>query len=61
MMAAYRILIGKSEGKKPLGRPKHKLEGSIKISSVRRCALNWSDQEQGLAADALITIVNYMI
>jgi hypothetical protein len=28
---AYMILIGKPEGKRPLGRPKCRLEGSIKI------------------------------
>jgi hypothetical protein len=28
---AYRILVGKPEGKRPLGRPRHRLEDNIKI------------------------------
>jgi hypothetical protein len=28
---AYRILMGRPEGKRPLGRPRHKLENNIKI------------------------------
>ena len=27
----YRILVGKPEGKKPLGRPRHKWEDNIKM------------------------------
>jgi hypothetical protein len=27
----YRVLVGKPEGKKPLGRARRKLEGNIKI------------------------------
>jgi hypothetical protein len=27
----YRVLVGKPEGKRPLGRPCHKLEDNIKI------------------------------
>jgi hypothetical protein len=28
---AYRILVGKSEGRRPLGRPRHRWVDSIKI------------------------------
>jgi hypothetical protein len=28
---AYKILVGKLEGKKPLGRPQHRLETNIEI------------------------------
>jgi len=28
---AYRVLVEKPEGKKPLGRPRHRWEDSIKI------------------------------
>jgi hypothetical protein len=28
---AYRILVGKPEGKKPLGRPRRRWEGNIKM------------------------------
>jgi hypothetical protein len=27
----YRVLVGKPEGKRPLGRPRHRWEGNIKI------------------------------
>jgi len=27
----YRILVGKSEGKRPLGRPRHRWEDNIKL------------------------------
>jgi hypothetical protein len=27
----YRILVGKREGKRPLGRPRHRWEGNIKM------------------------------
>jgi hypothetical protein len=27
----YRVLVGKSDGKKPLGRPRHRWEDNIKI------------------------------
>jgi hypothetical protein len=28
---AYRVLVGRSEGKNPLGRPRHRRENNIKI------------------------------
>jgi hypothetical protein len=28
---AYRVLVGKPEGRRPLGRPRHIWEGSIKM------------------------------
>jgi hypothetical protein len=28
---AYRVLVGKPEGKRPLGRPRHRREDNIKI------------------------------
>jgi hypothetical protein len=29
---AYRVLVGKPEGKRPLGRPRHRWEDNIKIN-----------------------------
>jgi hypothetical protein len=29
--SVYRVLVGKLEGKRPLGRPRHRLEGDIKM------------------------------
>jgi hypothetical protein len=31
MRNAYRILVGKHEGKRPLGRPRHRWEDNIKL------------------------------
>jgi hypothetical protein len=31
MRSAYRVFVGKTEGKKPLGRPSHKWEDNIKM------------------------------
>ena len=28
---SYRVLLGKPEGKRPLGRPRHRWEGNIKM------------------------------
>jgi hypothetical protein len=28
---AYRVLVGRPEGKRPLGRPRHRLEDNIKM------------------------------
>jgi hypothetical protein len=28
---AYRVLVGRPEGKRPLGRPRHRQEGNIKM------------------------------
>jgi len=32
---AYRVLVGKPEGKRPLGRPKHRWEDNIKMGLPR--------------------------
>jgi hypothetical protein len=34
MINAYRILVGRSEGKRPLGRPKNRWEDNIKVDFV---------------------------
>ena len=33
-IGVYRILVGEPEGKKPLGRPKRKLEDNIKMDEL---------------------------
>ena len=33
--SAYRVLVGKHDGKRPLGRPRHRWEGNIKNGSSR--------------------------
>ena len=39
----YRVLVGKPEGKRPLGRPSHRWEDNIKMDfqEVRCVAMDW--------------------
>jgi hypothetical protein len=39
-MNAYRILVGKPEGKKPLGRPRHRWVDNIKMD-LREEVMGW--------------------
>jgi hypothetical protein len=45
---AYRILVGKLEGKRPLGRPIHRWENNIKIDiiEINLGAMDWIDLAQ---------------
>jgi hypothetical protein len=46
---AYRLLVGKSEGKRPLGRPRRRLVDNIKMDLVE---VGWGDVDWiGLAQD----------
>jgi hypothetical protein len=42
---AYRILVGKPEGKRPLGRPRHRCVDHIKINlrEIGRGGMEWID------------------
>jgi len=44
----YRALVGKPEGKRPLGRPKHRWEDNIKMDlhEVVWRYMDWIDQAQ---------------
>ena len=39
----YRVLVGNPEGKRPLGRPRHKLEDNIKmdLQEVGCAGMDW--------------------
>jgi hypothetical protein len=37
--SVYRVLVGRSEGKRPLGRPKHRREDNIKLD-LRETGIN---------------------
>jgi hypothetical protein len=39
----YRVLVGRSEGKRPLGRPRHKWENNVKMDlrEIGINGLNW--------------------
>ena len=43
--AAYRVLVGKPEGKKPVGRPRHRWENNIKmdLQEVGCEGMDWID------------------
>jgi hypothetical protein len=45
---AYRILVGKPEGKRPLGRTRHRWEGNIKMDfrEIIWDGVNWIDMVQ---------------
>jgi hypothetical protein len=45
---AYRILVGRPEGRRPLGRPRRRWEDNIKmdIQEVRWVDLDWIDMAQ---------------
>jgi hypothetical protein len=48
MRNAHRILVGKQEGKRPLGRPRHRWVDSIKIDlrETEWDGMDWVDQAQ---------------
>jgi hypothetical protein len=37
----YRVFVGKPEGKRPLGRPRHGLEDNIKMDLRERERMKW--------------------
>ena len=47
-MDAYRVLVGKLEGQRPLGRPGHRWEDNIKIDleELRCGGMEWIDLAQ---------------
>ena len=46
---AYRVLVGKPEGKRPLGRPRHRWVDNIKmdLQEVGCGGMDWLDLAQG--------------
>jgi hypothetical protein len=42
---AQRILVGKAEGKRPLGSPRHRWENNIKMDlrKIGWCCMDWND------------------
>jgi len=42
----YRVLVGKPEGERPLGRPKRRWENNIKRSEMGWGGLDWIDPAQ---------------
>jgi hypothetical protein len=57
---AYRTLVGKPEGRKPLGRPRHRWVDNIKMDLSRRgwSGMDWIDLAQdGDQCRALVNMV----
>jgi hypothetical protein len=47
--SAYRILVGNPEGKRPLGRPRYKCEGNIRMDlrEIGWGGMDWIDLAHG--------------
>jgi hypothetical protein len=45
---AYRLLVGKPEGKRPLGRPRHRWEDNVRINlrEIGWAGMDWIDLAQ---------------
>jgi hypothetical protein len=52
---AYKILVGKPEGKKPLGRPRHRQEDNIRmdLTEIGWKGVEWICLAQGLVVGSL--------
>ena len=50
MRGVYRVLVGKPEGKRPLGRPRHRWEDNIKMDrqEVGCGGMGWIDLTQDM-------------
>jgi hypothetical protein len=61
----YRVLVGKPEGKRPLGRPRHRWEDSIKmdLQDVGCGSMDWVELAQvGTDGGALVnTVMNLRV
>jgi hypothetical protein len=58
---AYRVLVGRPDGKSPLGRPKHRWDDNIKISiqEVGWGGVDWIDMAQD--RDSWQAVVNVVM
>jgi hypothetical protein len=57
---AYRILVGKPEGNRPLGRPRHRWEDNIKMvfRDGEWGGIDWIDLQVSQDMDQWMTVVN---
>jgi len=60
----YRVLVGKPEGKIPLGRPRPRWEDNMKmdLQEVGCGSMDWVEQAQGRdRGRALVNVVNFRV
>ena len=61
----YKVLVGKTEGKRPLGRPRHRWEGNIKmdLEEVGRCCGDWMklSQDRDRWRALVSTVMNFWV
>ena len=61
----HKVLVGKPEGKRPLGRPRRRREDNIKmdLQEVGRGCWNWMElaQDRGQVVDTLSMVMNFRV
>jgi hypothetical protein len=61
---AYRALVGKPEGRRPLGRPRHRREDNIKMDLREGCGgADWVDlaQDRDMWRALVYTVMNLRV
>jgi hypothetical protein len=62
---AYRVLVGKPEGRRPLGRPRRRWENNIKmyLREVEWGGVDWIDlaQDRGRRRALVYTVMNLRV
>ena len=65
MIGLYRVLVGKPEGKRPLGRPRRRWEDNIKmdLQEVGRGCGDWMElaQDRGSWRALVSTVMNFRV
>ena len=61
----HKVLVGKPEGKRPLGRPRRRCEDNIKmdLQEVGRCCGDWMElaQDRGRWRALVSTVMNFRV
>jgi hypothetical protein len=61
---SYRVMVGKPEGKRPLGRPRRRWEDNIRmdLKDVNWKGVHWTDvtQDRGKRQDFVNTVMNHL-
>jgi hypothetical protein len=61
----YKVLVGKPEGKRPLGRPRRRWEDGIRMDlreiGLRGCGLDTTGSEQGPVRAVVSAVMNLRV